>query len=325
MKIIITGATGFIGRNLAEDLYGNGIEIIATGRSPEIGNELKKEGIHFMEADIRNPSQVAAAFCPADAVIHCAGKTGDWGRFNDFFETNVTGTQNVILACKTHNIQNIIFISSPSVYFTGKDRFNILESDPVPEKQFAYGKTKLLAEATLLNLAHEGFKSIILRPRAVYGRYDNTIVPRILKMSEKKNFPLINNGKAMVDITYVGNLAAAVRNCLFAPEGAWNEVYNISNNDPISVREWFGLILKIFNRPFKPKNIPESVAKVIAGMMEMLSLLPFGNKTPSMTRFSVGYIARSMTMSIEKAALRLNYFPATGNYQGFENYKTWLE
>ncbi|MBU2631896.1 MAG: NAD-dependent epimerase/dehydratase family protein, partial [Proteobacteria bacterium] len=192
-------------------------------------------------------------------------------------------------------------------------------------RQFYYGKTKLMAEKSLLDRAEKGPAAIILRPRAVYGRYDNTIVPRILQLSKKKNIPLINNGNAMVDITYVGNLTGAVKNCLFAPDKAWNEVYNISNNDPVSVREWFGLILKIFNRPFYPKNIPEPVAIAMAGMMEVFSRLPFGNKKPSMTRFSVGYMARSMTMCIEKAAQGLNYSPRISNRQGFEKYKLWLE
>ncbi len=324
MKIIITGATGFVGRNLSESFHGEGIEVIATGRSLTVGNELIKKGIDFVQADITDPIQLNAVFCPADCIIHCAGKAGDWGKYKAFYEANVIGTQNVIQACKTHQIKKIIFISSPSVYYNGKDRYNTLESDPLPEKQFHYGKTKLIAERDLLALEHEGFKSIILRPRAVYGKYDNTIVPRILQLSEKKQIPLINNGNALIDITYVGNFIMAVKNCLTAPDEAWNEVYNISNGDPISVKEWFSLVLEIFDRPFKSKNVPELLARQIAGIMELMSKLPFGNKKPPMTKFSVGYMAKSMTMSIEKAKQTLNYSPIISNQQGFEYYRNWM-
>lgn len=326
MKIIITGATGFIGRNLTERLHGDGFQIEAIGRSLEVGDELRKKGIRFQRADIRELTQLTNAFSSADCVTHCAARTGDWGRYKEFYETNVVGTRNVIEACKRHNIKRVIFISTPSIYFTGKDRYNISESDPLPVRQTThYSKTKLIAETELMASQQEGFHIIILRPRAVYGPYDNTFVPRILRLAEQRQMPLINNGRAMIDITYVGNVVDAVRKGLTASDNAWNNVYNISNGDPISVRDWFSQVLNIFERPFKPKNIPESVAKTIAGIKEFVSYLPFAEKEPSMTRFSVGYIARSMTMNIDKAKQMLNYSPQVGNQEGFKKYAEWYK
>lgn len=261
-------------------------------------------------------------FSPADCVIHCAAKTADWGKYKEFYATNVIGTRNIIKACKAHQINKIIFISTPSVYFTGQDRYNIGESDPLPRKQFNYGKTKLMAEKDLLSLCPEGFQVIIFRPRAIYGPYDRTIVPRILQLSQKKRFPLINQGKALMDITYVGNF---IENSLSAPHHAWNDIYNISNGDPIHFKKMVALVLKIYIRPFNPKNVSEPIARSIAGIMECLSTLPFGNKTPAMTKFTVGYMAKSMTMSIDKAKQKLHYSPQVNNQQGFEIYKKWID
>jgi nucleoside-diphosphate-sugar epimerase len=323
MKIIITGATGFLGRNLSESFHKEGMQVVATGRSLSIGKQLRETGIEFIPADIRDQSQTNNAFSPADYVVHCAAKAGDWGRYREFYETNVIGTRNVISACKRNDIKRIIYISTPSAYFNGKDRYNILETEPLPKKQFNYGKTKLIAESELLALGKEGFKVIVLRPRAVYGEYDQNIVPRFLELSEKKNMPLINGGRALVDITYVGNVVSAVRNCFSAPDDAWNEVYNISNGAPITIRDFLSQVLEIFDRPFKPKDIPEPVAKTIAGIMELVSILPLGNKTPALTRFSIGYVAKSMTMSIEKAKQKLNYLPEISNQEGFERVRKW--
>ena len=323
MKIIITGATGFIGRNLAESFHQEEMQVIATGRSLSIGKELRETGMEFMPADIKDQSQVYNIFCPADYVIHCAAKAGDWGTYQEFFETNVIGTRNVINACKRNDIRKIIYISTPSAYFNGKDRYNILETEPLPEKQFNYGKTKLIAESELLALEKEGFKTIILRPRAVYGKYDQQIVPRFLHLAEKKNLPLINGGKALVDITYVGNLVSVVKNCFTAPDDAWNEVYNISNGSPITMKEWISQLLEIFDRPFKPKDVPEPVAKTLATINELASHLPYGNKKPELTRFTAGYVAKSMTLSIEKAKQKLNYVPEISNKEGFEIVKKW--
>jgi nucleoside-diphosphate-sugar epimerase len=324
MKVIITGATGFLGRNLAEAFHGEGMQVTATGRSQAVGKELREKGIEFKEADMLDPDQLNNAFLPADCVIHSAAKSGPWGTYKDYFEPNVYGTRNVIQACKKHDIKKIIFISSPSLYFTGKDRYNISENEPLPERQTTnYSKTKLISENELAALQNEGFKTIIFRPRALYGPYDSTFFPRIRKLSEKKNMPLINGGKALVDITCVDNFIQATRNSLTAPDDAWNEVYNISNGDPINVREWFSQILNIFDRPFNPKDVPESMAMILASTMEIISYLPFVRKEPPMTRFGVGYLAKSMTMSIEKARQKLDYTPQVSNQEGFERYAKW--
>ena len=326
MKVIITGATGFIGRNLAGSFYEDGRQVIATGRSLEVGNELQEKGIDFKPTDILDSGRLTDVFSPADCVVHCAGRSGDWGRYEDFYKANVVGTRNVLKTCIHHGIKKFIFISSPSMYFNGEDRFNISEDDPLPASQAShYAKTKLIAENELLATQQKGCKVIILRPRAVYGPYDNTFLPRILRLSEKRTFPLINNGQALVDITYIENFIDAIRYCLTAQEISWNEIYNISNGNPITIKDWFAQILEIFERPFKPKNVPLPLAGAVAGVMEFLSHLPFGPKQPSMTRFSVGYMAKSMTLSIEKARLQLGYAPRFDNRESFKRYKKWYQ
>lgn len=323
MKIIITGATGFIGRNLSERFHKEGVKVIAIGRSEYVGKALREIGIEFKLARVEDLPQLEKAFSPVDYVIHCAGRAGDWWKYKDLYETNVQGTRNLVSACKKHDNKKIIFVSTSTVYLSGKDRFNVLESEPLPTKQFNYGKTKLMAEEELLGLAKEGFKTIILRPRAVYGKYDQNIVARFLRLSEQKNLPLISRGQALIDITYIDNLASAVRNCFSAPDEAWNEVYNITNGSPVTLKEWISQILEVFERPFRPKDIPESAAKRIAFMNELLTILPFGNKRPELTRFSVEYMGKSMTLSIEKAKNKLNYVPEISNKDGFKNLRKW--
>ncbi len=324
MKLIITGATGFIGRNFTETLHSKGFDILATGRSKKVGKEILDSGIYFEPLDILNKEQVNHVFSKCDCVIHCAGKAADWGNYSEFYRINVEGTRNIINACRKHFIKKIIFISTPSVYYSGEDRFNIKEEEPLPKKQFNYGKTKLIAERDLLELAKEGFKTIIFRPRAVYGKYDQTIVPRILAMSDKKEFPLINDGKALVDITYIDNLTNAVLYSLTVPDKSWNEIYNISNGDPISIREWFSIVLEVFERKFNPKNIPVPLAMKVARINEFMSKLPLGKKEPQLTKFSVGYMSKSLTMSIEKVRKHLNYCPEFSNKGGFQIYNEWV-
>jgi nucleoside-diphosphate-sugar epimerase len=324
MKIIITGATGFVGRNLAEALRQDGIHIIALGRSEKVGRSLREGGLKFFSADIRNQRELLRAFSAADCVIHCAGKSGPWGKYKDFHETNVVGTRNVVHAIKEHAISKIIFISTPSIYYTGQDRFDISEDDPLPAKQTSnYARSKLISEKELEGLRREGIDTIIFRPRALIGPYDNSFGPRILRMADKGRIPMINGGQAFVDIACIDNFIDAVRKALIAPDEAWNEVYNISNGSPITVATWFSQILDAFGKNFRPKPISEPLAKMAAGVMESFSYLPFVNKEPPMTRFTVGYMAKSMTMRIEKARNKLGYTPIVSNREGFRRYAEW--
>ena len=319
MKIIITGATGFVGRHLAERLHEDGFQVVGLGRSTDAGDALQEQGIVFRQADVCDASQTIEAISAAECVIHCAGKSGPWGRFRDFYKTNVIGTRNVVAACQHYKIEKLIFISSPSIYHTGEDRYDISENDPLPKRQASnYGRSKLIVENELMDMEGSGFRTIIFRPRAIVGPYDNTFVPRILRMAEKKHMPLINEGRALVDLTYIDDFNEAVKKALIAPVDAWNQVYNISSGNPITVKEWISIILQLFNRPFRPKNIPESLAMFMAATMEFVSYLPFVGREPPMTRFSVGYMAKSMTMNIEKAAVRLGFRPNVGKAEGFK-------
>ena len=325
MRVLITGSTGFVGRNLSERLHAAGFQVSAVGRSAGVGADLRERGIAFKTADIRLFDQVVGAFSPADCVIHCAALAGPWGTRRDYCQTNVVGTRHVISACRRHRIKKLIFVSTPSLYYDGTDRYNIVEDDPLPEKTASvYAQSKLISEKELLAQGADGFKVIIFRPRAIFGPYDRTFVPRILKMASGKKIPLINGGQAMVDLTCVDNFVDAVQKGLNAPDNAWNQVYNISNGQPLCVKAWFEQVLEIFGKPFQPRNVPEPAAIAIASLMELYSYLPFVKKEPPMTRFSVGYMARSMTLCIDKARTMLGYTPAIGNREGFERYANWV-
>lgn len=321
MKVIITGATGFIGRNLAESLHDDGVDVLATGRNRQVGSALAAVGIGFRPADLLDASQLDAVFRPADCVIHCAGKSGDWGRPSEFHRGNVIATRNVIEVCRRDGIRRIVFISTPSIYFDGTDRLNVAESDPLPPSPSHYAATKLAAERELL--AARGLEVISLRPRAVHGPHDSTFAPRIARMARRRRFPLINGGAALTDITYIDNLVDVVRACLAAPAAAWGQSYNISNGEPISIRDWFAAMLEVLGQPFRPRHVPEGVAWLLAVLMEGASRLPFGPQEPPFTRFSVGYMARSMTLSIERARECLSYEPALSNREGFARYARW--
>lgn len=324
MRLFITGATGFIGGHLAEALHADGHDVVASGRSGAAGAALLARGIAFRAADLLDVEGLGRAMGRPACVVHCAGRAGDWGSSAAFERDNVVGTRNVIRACRRAGVRRIVFMSTPSLYYTGRDRFEVAEADPLPARQATpYGRTKLAAERELLSLAPLGFEVIVLRPRAVYGPRDGTIAPRILRLAARPRFALIDGGRAWTDVTYIDNLVGAVRRCLAAPAGAWNRVYNLSDGQPIRIRDFFAGVLRAHGRPFRPLDVPAPAAALVAAVMECASRLPLGPREPSFTRFSVGYMARSLTMSIVEAETRLSYRPEVDPRGGLERYAAW--
>lgn len=325
MRIIVTGATGFIGRNLVAGLVKDRHDLLATGRSTAVGRELEELGAAFRPADLRDEAEVRSAFAPADLVVHCGAKSGPWGSLRDHYQANVVGTRNVASACRHHGVPKMVFISTPSVYFTGRDRFDIREDEPLPRRpRTAYAKTKRIAEAELAGLAPQGLEVITLRPRAVHGPFDTIFVPRLLRMARQPSPPLVGGGGAWAEVTWVGNLVDAVRRCLEAPAESWNQAYNITNGEPITVRDFFGGLAQAFDLPFCPRPVSRVFAGTVATLMELSARLPGVTSEPVMTRTSVDYLATSMTMSIAKARERLGYRPEVGNTEGFRRTAEWF-
>jgi nucleoside-diphosphate-sugar epimerase len=261
----------------------------------------------------------------ADCVVHCAAKSGAWGEYRTYQAANVEGTRNLLDACREHRVGRIVFLSTPSVYDTGRDRLEITEEEPLPDRQLSwYSRTKLTAEQEMLASAGADHRVIVLRPRAVYGPHDSIIVPTVLRLAQQGKLPLINGGDALIDVTAVDNLVDAIRLSLEAPDPAWNRVYNITNGEPITMREWFALILETLNRPYQTKVIREPLALAAATVMELLARLSMTGREPRLTRFKVRYLARSMTLCIDSAKTRLGYHPQIGNRQGMERYASWF-
>lgn len=325
MRVAITGATGFLGRNLAFGLLEDGHEVVASGRSRAVGEALEAAGIEFRAADLRDSEGVARALAGASCVVHCGARSGPWGSYREHFEANVVGTRHTLAACRRLGIERLVFISTPSIYFSRRDRLGVAEDDPLPVRGFNhYATTKRLAEDELRAAAGATLSVIVLRPRALHGPFDTIFTPRIARLAAAPRMPLVAGGRALVDVTYVANCVDAVRRALVAPEEAWNQAYNIANGEPLTVREWFtGQAAALGFEP-DVTAVPRALATMRALAAELTARLPFASGPPVMTRASVAYLAHSMTMSITKAHDRLGYVPRIGNAEGFHLTAEWF-
>ncbi len=166
-KILVTGGGGFLGSAIVKRLVERGESVRSLSRS--FYSELESLGVEQIQGDISDKHAVEHACKEVELVFHVAAKPGVWGDYNEYYQTNVVGTQNVIDACFKYGISRLIYTSSPSVIFNGSDMEGVNESAPYPEKFHAYyPQTKAMAEQLVINASREGLLSIILRPHLIW-------------------------------------------------------------------------------------------------------------------------------------------------------------
>ncbi len=178
MKILVTGGGGFLGSSICRQLTALGHEVVAFQRSP--AKHLEAAGIRTVRGDITHLEQVCAAAQGAQAIVHTAGKAGVWGDPEDYRRINVTGTNNVIEACRSQAISVLVHTSSPSIVHAGGDIAGADESLPIADHFSApYPATKAEAEKRVTAANSSELKTVSLRPHLIWGPGDPHILPRL--------------------------------------------------------------------------------------------------------------------------------------------------
>ena len=180
MKIIITGATGFLGLHLAEHFAKKGHEVWGIGRNAEKGKVLANFGCHFLRAsldELLKHELTPKAFSNADIIVHSAAFSSPWGKKEEFIKSNIEGTEHILELAVKYQVKRLIHISTPSLYFKFKDETNIAESTPLQAPfPSLYTASKFEAEK-LIDLAHlkNNLFTITLRPRGIFGPGDESL------------------------------------------------------------------------------------------------------------------------------------------------------
>jgi nucleoside-diphosphate-sugar epimerase len=318
MKILITGATGFLGRRAVE-ILSQQHQVIAVGRNQSIGHSLNSAAVQFFACDLTQEHAVLNLPNDFDMIVHSAALSSPWGKWQDFYTSNVIATQNLIkLAQSSQQFKRFIHISTPSVYFDYSDRFNIKETDQVadPAPCF-YTKSKLMAENDLLNLhQRQQFPVIILRPRGLFGPGDTSIIPRLIKAKESGRLPIIGDGKNITDLTYVDNVVDAISCSINAEEKVHGEIFNITNGEPTKLWDFLGSVLVDIGLTPPQQKLPFPLIFGISLISELIcKLLPF-DREPALTRYTTGLLAKSQTLDISKARDMLKYKPKVSLAEG---------
>lgn len=324
-RALVTGGGGFLGGAIVRLLIERGDDVSSYCR--KFYPELESMGVTQMQGDVGDKEGVSKACEGIDLVFHVAGKPGVWGKYADYYSTNVTGTQNIIEACRKQAVSLLVHTSSPSVVFDGSNMVGVNESVPYPDKHLThYQKTKAEAERCVVDAAAAGLKTIILRPHLIWGPGDNHLVPRII--ARAKTLMRVGNGSNLVDATYIDNAAHAhvlAAETLAATDRVSGKIYFISQGEPMPLWDMIDSILAAADLPPVRRSIPKRAAWSLGALLELVyGALRIKNE-PKMTRFVAEELATSHWFDLSAARSDLGYTPKVSTQEGLRRLKAWLQ
>lgn len=326
MKALVTGGGGFLGSAICRQLIARGDSVRSLTRSD--APALAAIGVEVLRGDIGVAETVRDAARDCDVVFHVAAKAGIWGPYVRYYQTNVIGTRNVISACRTLRVGRLVFTSSPSVVFAGRDQEGVDESVPYPTRYLAhYPETKAEAERLVLAANDALLATTALRPHLIWGPEDNHLVPRLLARARAGQLRLVGRRRPIVDSVYVENAAAAhlLAADRLVPEMApAGRAYFISNDQPVYLDELINGILAAAELPPVTRRVPSGLALAAGAFLERTHKLLRRDGEPRMTRFLARQLATSHWFDISAAKRDLGYQPEVSIDEGLSRLAEWL-
>ncbi|ALQ96995.1 3-beta hydroxysteroid dehydrogenase [Xylella fastidiosa subsp. pauca] len=320
MKILVTGGSGFLGEALCRGLLKRGYQVLSFQRSHY--QALQALGVVQICGDLSDFHAVRHAVRGVDAVFHNAAKVGAWGSYTSYHQINVIGTQHVLDACRAENISKLVYTSSPSVIHRSNYPVEGLDADQVPYSnavKVPYAATKAMAEQAVLAANSVDLTTVALRPRMIWGPGDPHLMPRLVARARAGRLRLIDDGRNLVDSTYIDNAAQAHFDAfehLMPGAACAGKAYFISNGEPLQMRELINKLLAAANAPPVTQSLSFKTGYCIGAFCEMLwSLLPLPGE-PLLTRFLVEQMSTPHWYSIEPAKRDFGYVPRVSIEEG---------
>ena len=308
-------------------LLAEGRSVTVLGRTP--APDLEARGVKFIRASLDNGDAVRAACAGVDTVFHTAAKVGVWGRYRDFFQTNVIGTRALLAGCKEHGVARFVYTSTPSVVYNGQPLANADESLPLTtDCPSPYPLTKAIAEREVLAANSPSLRSIALRPHLIWGVGDPHLVPRVLARAREGKLRIVGEGRNRVDMVHVENAVDAhllAEAALRDGRPVGGRPYFITNGEPVVLWDWINDLLRALGEPPVTKRLSRGAASTIGSVCEALwKILPVQSEPP-MTRFIATELAKDHWFNLTAARRDLGYAPRISMAAGTAELVAWFQ
>ncbi len=319
-RVLVTGGGGFLGSALVARLREAGCEVRSLSR--RFHAHVDALGAEQILGDVADRSAVDRAVAGCTTLFHTAAKAGVWGPEREYFRANVDGARNLIEAARASGARRLIYTSSPSVVFDGRDLEGVDESAGYCRRfSAAYPKTKALAEQMILAANGPELATISLRPHLVWGPGDNNLFPRIVARGARGRLVRIRGRDPVIDPIYIdnavdGHLRAASR--LEPGADLAGRVYFVSQGETIRLWDMIDSFLKVAGLPPVTRTVPRALALAAAGMLEFAYTITRRTDEPPLTRFLVHQLSNSHWFSSAAALRDFGYRPRVTIKEGME-------
>ena len=253
-----------------------------------------------MSGDLDDTAAMRAGADGCELAFHAAAKLGDWGTREEFERGNVQGTANALDACAQAGVRRFVHVGTEAALLAGEPLVDVDETAPLrPDSPALYSATKARAEQEVLAASREGFETVVVRPRFVWGRGDTSVLPRIVELVRAGRFAWVGGGRHRTSTTHIDNTVEGL--VLGARTGRPGNAYFVTDGEPVVFREFLSQLLVTQGVSAPSRNVPVPAAHALAVAGEALwRTLPLPG-APPMTRFAFWVSAQHCTIRIDKA------------------------
>jgi nucleoside-diphosphate-sugar epimerase len=330
MKVLVTGASGFLGSHIVDECVRSGDDVRVLVRlSSDLSYLRTVPGIDFAFGNLTDESAVERATSGVDVVYHSAARVLDYGSRDQFWDANVVGTERLLEAARRNGASRFVFVSSPSAVMTGEDQFDIDESQPYPERYLnRYSETKAAAERLILAADSPGFTTCAIRPRGVWGPRDrHGFLPKLVAKMLAGKLPDLSGGRTVyTSLCYCQNAAQA---CLLAARSdrVGGKAYFVADGETTDVWALIAEVGRLFGAQPPTRTVSPAFRDVLVEAVELVWRLPFiaHRYSPPLSRYSAALLTRSTTYDTGAAARDFGYRPTVDQRTGLHALTRWVE
>jgi nucleoside-diphosphate-sugar epimerase len=324
---LITGATGFIGGHLAEQLVQQGVPVRCLVRRSSNTSLLETLDVDIAIADLVRADSVARAVKGCRYVVHCGALVSDWATPAEIERINVEGTYNVLRAAVDASVQRFIHFSTTDVY-GHPGGAPIDETYTATQFRNWYAHTKLAAEAEVRRAERaQGMNVVILRPATVYGPRSTEVVGEIARAIRAGNMLLVDRGRAIAGLCYVRNLIDAAILALHH-QAAPGHAFNVTDGLDVTWRDFTGGLADGLGCSEVRWSLPYWVANGVGFSLEhgyrFMRKATRLTTAPLLSRQAVQVLGNHQNFSNRKARELLGWEPRVGYAAGLEATLAWL-
>jgi len=308
MRILVTGANGFVGATLCRKLVEKKYKVRGLVRKTSDLSLLEGVEIERFVGALDDLSSLEKAAEDVELVYHAASAVTDWGTLKFFRKVIVEGTQNMLEASIRAGVKRFVYVSTAAVHsFVGAQ--DMTEKSPRLPTPFPYCQTKREAEAIVSDYHQfKGLETVIVRPGDIYGPGDRVSLLKMAKMLEAGRMAYVGGGKKLGAFTYVENL---VDGLILAGEKkkAPGETYIITDGIKMTWCEYFEKLTTALDIPKPRFSVHPVIAYIAAVKLEFFYRLFHIQSRPLITRYLITHLRKDFHFSIEKAKRELGYEP----------------